>query len=1230
MPRIRFRGLPVGQAVTLTVDQDGNTDTFTTAGWGNPDVTVLPPENTVLPTLTGTSQIGLTFGITTGTWINPVNSYEFRLKLDGAIEPGVTSFPVNVLAEWDGKTPIFGVRAVGPQATSDWVEVTGPVIRYANAPTFSVDPSFGAGSYAANATVTFALGTAGPGATVTVDTFTLNGVDKRGELSGLSWNSTGEPAGTMTLRARAQNSGGVTLSRIVTASLGVVGGAFFPASLSINAESSRVSVADLMAFGTADSLTVTAPTAGRIIKRTDGKFTIDLSEYLNVEDSIITASYTAVKSGETNITGTLTINTKKALQQMGWAPGDHYYFPVNGSDEFVIEPGESHRKVYVSPDSPLTKTYIQANHPIGNANAAFLLNTIVPVGLGGNGTWRYGEAPEVALHVGNATNSENTGATLWSELTGFLKNRTGSALYLKRGFTYNFSIAKGGDRGESPLHPHLVTAYGTGENPIITGGIGTSPGAGRNWVYQNVQFAFPSSFGQGSNIALDGIKLLPGKQTVTSGTDTDVISRALTIRRMDAKRITYEAPINGVNWQAKKERCEAIFPFAYGSLMEKIYVDIAGWMEGYLNPAVTTTYPAGTPQPPQSYSHCIYAPVGAEEQADPDALALQTNADFTFREVFASRGSLTGIQFRPGGIIYNAVMFRNNLGILFGGGNRLTALSDTDTGEHSLGYRVLVTQGGQKIGINAFSRNKGFNTNAPDTSLVRCMVAHVGPPNDGISAWGSVNETDVAYDASYQDKIFNANGEVVNDRASKNGSWRHLDIKVWDWTEAGPDENVSSFTPLQLANAAIEKFAETKWGLVSPTYEDFLDRANLEAEPWKLANEVVDFFEQQLGILPALRTTATTVRFAPQGRDKEPMPGTRWDLPDDWSTGDLPGTVATDTADLDGHKVRMFDNATIGTLTLKGGTLVKNGGRLTTSTISDGGTIELHRTGQVHMAGYAGSGVLNVTMTGGRWRNAGTIGSNFNLTATNEAEVILATGGASCTIAAGRTLELTGGRGRYGFDGQSGTATLTLAGTTRIKPLIAIGFVNRNLTNEFASYRGDFKIGETIRGEASGFTARIVDIETLPAALVAGGNAPGSVSGHCGLVYVDNLVGAPIAGESMISNLLFGLIDGAQNSKVAEVSAQAPIVTFPRIREFRSGVHGEAQPAITSVINLGGALDLHLGGVQPGTYTIAAVDTINGSFASVGGYIPPDRNAVVAKVGNTVTITVSAGTGVIS
>lgn len=87
--------------------------------------------------------------------------------------------------------------------------------------------------------------------TIEVEYFRLAGVDKSGELSGLSWDSTGETAGTVTARLRATNAGGPVLSAEITVDL---------AAAQTGGNSYTASVAD---FGTDEIVFDTGAAFGR-------------------------------------------------------------------------------------------------------------------------------------------------------------------------------------------------------------------------------------------------------------------------------------------------------------------------------------------------------------------------------------------------------------------------------------------------------------------------------------------------------------------------------------------------------------------------------------------------------------------------------------------------------------------------------------------------------------------------------------------------------------------------------------------------------------------------------------------------------------------------------------------------------------------------------------------------------------------------------------------------------
>lgn len=172
------------------------------------------------PSITGTLQVGQTLSCSTGTATGTGTvTYARQWTRDGADIAGATGATYTLQAADDLTTIGCRVTATDSVGSTAALATGGGAVTYA-APTFSVQPAFGAGSYTVGQTITFTEGTAGPAAILRVETFTLGGVDKSLELSGTSWDSTGETPGTIALQVRATNSGGTVLSNVITVALG--------------------------------------------------------------------------------------------------------------------------------------------------------------------------------------------------------------------------------------------------------------------------------------------------------------------------------------------------------------------------------------------------------------------------------------------------------------------------------------------------------------------------------------------------------------------------------------------------------------------------------------------------------------------------------------------------------------------------------------------------------------------------------------------------------------------------------------------------------------------------------------------------------------------------------------------------------------------------------------------------------------------------------------------------
>ncbi len=1306
MPALRTIGIAEGAAVNKTATQGASSSTYSTSTWG-----VAPaPINVVPPVFVGSSLIGGAFDLSDDDeWAGPVSSFNYRLKLVsggvGTIEPGITSFPAEILSSYAGKVPVLGKQAVGPYASSEWVEVTGPAVTYP-LPEKPV-PSFGASTYNVGNTVTLNLGSS-PGNTLTVESFVLAGQTRAGSLTGSggtrSWNTTGElQGGTMTLVVRATNGGGgYVLSDPVTSFLILDPARFFPASLQLNAVAGRVSVLDLEAFGTEDSLTINSISAGRILRRSDGKYTLDLADLRAAQT--ITVSYTAVKATYANIAGTATITVAKSAQDQGWGAGRHYYLPVNGSDEVIAEPGQRHRKVYVSaaginatqvatllgglPYSigsiafsaqpevgstitlgaprnvtvggvtttvpPVVVTFVasgatgnQVNiganlaatmtnlatmlnasedltlnkatytaaaaalnivhdgqgtagntfqmaasgSPASNGTpsgatlsggvtvtATYLRDTTVPGGLGGNGTWKYGEDPAVAL-------DGQLASVLWGGLYPANSPGRSDHVFFRRGddFSSRDWAVQGRCRGESRIHPVLFTAYGTGAPPIVKfPQVGGFLNAG-NIVLQNLRPAGLYKFFLIDGLLIDGLTA-SGEESLGADSGSVVPGYGFTLRR--AKFTDMAPPIgHSVNWNKpdltwsnKGDRHEAFFIGGFdGNLVEKVFVDIAGWAEGYL-----LTFSKYYPKPPEIYSHCAY--LAGAATAKPPYVRAVVNNDLTVRRCIFSRGSLTGFQFRPGGLCYDTIFMGNNTGLLVGGGSPNTADAVSKQGNYSAIFDNMVIWAGQKILQSKGMMAGGITLQGKLVAAINNFVCHSGPGNDGVTAHGTV-------DGSVPSEF-----EAFKIETTQGGSVIFDDTKVRAWINSSQDRNLSGLDTAAIDAATLEAFIPSYIGSAG-------DRRALMAyiraltAPWDARNNLFSNYRPLFNANLPAAGAITTRTFRPDGR----TPGMRWDCRFDWAGSVVP--QPGDSINLAGHRVNKFENhhsgeaSALNDLDMRGGELILHGGRTEVVSLSSAGKISIYGAGQFYMNGYTGANVITVEVGGGRFRNTGNITQGMDFIVSGPGELLFSANGGNVTIPAGRSLTIDWAHPNkpalVGWDGDNGAApTQTIGGTVNMRSMMRLGFTGRDVTDRDPS-KGvqsgkDFFPGKTIRGGTTTFSGTVVDVE--------------NASQSNGAIYVKYWTDIPQAGEDLIGIGKEFYIERPEG-KIAVVSG-TPTYFMPKIAKFNSGIYGAniANPNIAPAVTLQGSsvLNLDVTGLTPGSvHDLLVAASVTGTFGTV-------------------------------
>lgn len=174
--------------------------------------------NTSLPDISGTSEVGQTLVASNGNWAGPGTlSFAFQWRRNGTPITGATgnSLPL-MLQDVGANIDVVVTADSGTQqatATSQSVQID------LGTPAFTAQPTLTPLNGPVGTVFTLSLGTAEPNATVALDALTLDGTDLGGQITNLTWDSTGAAPGTLLLRSRATNSDGVALSNFATAVL---------------------------------------------------------------------------------------------------------------------------------------------------------------------------------------------------------------------------------------------------------------------------------------------------------------------------------------------------------------------------------------------------------------------------------------------------------------------------------------------------------------------------------------------------------------------------------------------------------------------------------------------------------------------------------------------------------------------------------------------------------------------------------------------------------------------------------------------------------------------------------------------------------------------------------------------------------------------------------------------------------------------------------------------------
>lgn len=886
---------------------------------------------------------------------------------------------------------------------------------------------------------------------------------------------------------------------------------------------------------------ITQASTGQLRRRRDGKVTLDL---LNEEDpGDISLSLSRGRKG--------LVRTIPKEQKRGWGAGEFYMLPVDANDRVIYEPGERHRKVYISASPQAMDKAAIAAH------AGVSTSAVTASWLDANR--QYGGSESMPV-------TEDIGLLIFNDRIGDSKPSRSDWYLYERGYTYGQVPASRMMRGESEIHPLVIGAWGSGDRPAFASKFEFSGYGPKFVVLQSINtegFSVRDSYcvliEDYSIVQHEAGVTLTGMATLRNG------------RHNDCWRTVPVLAVDGEVWEPSANRYGALFAGDVdGLLIEKCLFDHSGWADGY-DYNLSVQYP----HPPSGLSHNLYINF--------DAL------DVTMRDSITSRGASFGAMYRGGATVDNVLFLDNNIAMNTLGGNykdrgfvgEYTTIRDSVC--TSAGYKrhasSVITSQGTDVNGRPGGYNWGMDSAGVRTSIIGNIVCH------------RANPADPAEQAAKP-------GGGMAFKTSNNAIYE--DNVVYRWNDT--DEGIDGLNTSVLDQTTIQNYTAQLLGQQSAGIPDLINYArDPSVSIADLTRDCLDYFRAGFGLDRPVRTTATECVFLPDPRGE----GFRWDNRLNWSTGDLPGSVAGDTAALDGNPVRFGGLTTdVASIRFDGGEIDVTSGRLTVGTVQDAASVKVRNSGQIFIG--ASTAPIAATARNGRLNLTGTV-ADLDLVAGGKAQVLL---GPDCTVPAGKKLAVQGMLAKVGWDG-TGTANLRIEGALEFTPGMRLKI--HNGSNRY------LREGVSVVGLTSGFTARTSDHERF-VQYTAGQN----------LLWLDNVVGTPAIGEDIH---YFTKVDHKTNNGGIEVTdytskiATIEEVSMPKIAPFRSGIYGLTEPTVLPTVTLSGPLHLDLKGLKAGTYPLIEA-AISGSFSaiSVEG-LDPALDATVSVEADKVLLHLAPGSG---
>ncbi|MBU2958939.1 hypothetical protein Q4511_13645 [Paracoccus sp. 1_MG-2023] len=695
-----------------------------------------------------------------------------------------------------------------------------------------------------------------------------------------------------------------------------------------------------------------------IIRRADGLTGLDL---LSLTEG---GTHTARLADGTEVELTVEPRTQKR----GFASGIHYCLPVDDRNRLQPEPGQRHRKIYVSGSADaLTRAAIAA--------AAGVAESAV------TGSWlmerpEYGGSPEMAVAM-------EIFETLFGTLYGQNKDSRSDWFLFERGYSYDRSQYWGAYlRGEDELHPFVLGAWGEGDRPFFPQGfewIGLGP---RYMMLRDLACPiFNPRHGYG--IIMEGCRI--SGDTESQFRDLYMSSWKDVVLRGIAKTVPGGNPVR-TYWDGSSDRISGAYGGSAKNLMiEGTIVDMCGWAKGY-----DYDRSAAFPMPPSDRNHGLYLTFSC--------------SDLTLRDNLLSQNASCALQIRCGGHYENLLFLDNNIGGAIHSGTNLGPINQFTN------FLDSVLFGAAHKKVNGFQGgiNWGHDISGYQTSMIGNVVAHRANPDD---------PAEIAARTNY-DRPEWTGGKPY----SLAGRMLHNDTRVWEWWNDADglarNENVEGLDPEVLNGTSIQRYAGQQLGRETATIDEYVDWLEARDSIGTAVRDTVQWAKTRFGDPLPLRHEPARATFLPDPRTE----GFRWDNRRNWTGATLPGTHPDDSADLGGNFVR-FGTRTLGlaALTFDGGTLDVTSGRLEVGLLEDAADIRIGYCGQFVCG--AASHPLKVDAGAGRLCLTGGV-ADLDLQAHGKAQVLL---GPDTTVPEGRSLSLQGGRVMAGWDG-AGHGRLTVRG----------------------------------------------------------------------------------------------------------------------------------------------------------------------------------------------------------